>query len=88
MLFRSVVRYLSSRESRTPSNAEALIGAAGRVVKEIPADGSGGYVKVAGKEWWAFHPEGKALAVGTAVVVTAVGGARVEVRSEAETEEH
>ncbi|QTX31788.1 NfeD family protein [Aminithiophilus ramosus] len=84
----AVVRYLSSRESRIPSNAEALIGAAGRVVKEVPADGSGGYVKVAGKEWWAFHPQGKALSVGTAVVVTAVGGARIEVRSKAEAEEN
>ncbi len=32
----AVVRYLSSRESRIPSNAESLIGAAGRVVKEVP----------------------------------------------------
>lgn len=80
-----VLRYLSSRESRMPSNAEALIGQVGVVVKTIPSDGtSGGYVKVAGKEWWAFDPEGREIPEGTRVVVLKVRGASIEVRPEAE----
>lgn len=78
-----VLRYLSSRESETPSNAEALVGQIGIVVRTISSDGiSGGYVKVAGKEWWAFGPEGRELPVGTRVMVLKVRGASIEVRAE------
>lgn len=80
-----MLRYFSSRESKTPSNAEALIGQIGIVVKTISPDGtSGGYVKVAGKEWWAFNPDGREIPEGTRVVVVKVRGASIEVRPEAE----
>lgn len=76
-----ILRYFSSRESRVPSNAEALIGQVGVVVKTIPAGGTeGGYVRVAGKEWWAFEPEGREIPEGTRVEVLRVRGASIEVK--------
>lgn len=77
----AMLRFFSSRESRRPSNADALIGQVGIVVRELPADGvSGGYVKVDGKEWWAFLESGQVnedLPVGTHVRILSVGGASI-----------
>ncbi len=81
-----VLRYLSSRESETPSNADALVGQLGIVIRTIPAGGTeGGYVKVAGKEWWAFEPEGREIPQGKRVVVLKVRGASIEVAVRDET---
>jgi len=85
-----MLRFFSSRESRRPSNADALIGQIGIVVSKLPADGvSGGYVKVNGKEWWAFLKLGQVnedLPVGTHVRILSVGGASVIVEPNEEND--
>ena len=77
----AVLRFLSNRKESRTSNAEALVGRKGIVVKTISADSTrGGYVKVDGKTWWAFGPEGIEIGEGAAIVIEKVRGASLEVR--------
>ncbi len=80
----AVLRLLSNRKDSRTSNTEALIGRKGIVVKSISPDAArGGYVKVDGKTWWAFGPEGTEIGEGTGIVVVKVRGASLDVRLEA-----
>ena len=63
----SMLRRLHDRKERQ-SNADALVGQEGRVIKAIPADGYG-YVKIAGDEWRSLSADGTPIPEGTAVVV-------------------
>ena len=78
------LKFLSNRNDSRTSNAEALVGRKGIVVKAISSDAArGGYVKVDGKTWWAFAPEGIEIGEGAGVVVEKVRGASLDVRLEA-----
>ena len=79
----AVLRFLSNRKDARTSNAEALIGKKGIVIKTISPDAAqGGYVKVDGKTWWAFGPEGIEIGEGAGVVVVKVRGASLDVQFE------
>jgi len=83
----AVLRFLTNRKETRESNADALMGRKGTVVKTISSDGtSGGYVKVEGKTWWSFSPEKLEIPEGTRVVVSKVRGASLEVRPEEEND--
>lgn len=76
----SVVRHLYSAEERR-SDVDGMVGIRGIVVKAIPeGETGGGYVRVRGTEWWAFHVDGDAVAPGMEVEIVEVRGARVMVR--------
>ena len=79
----TVLRFFSNRRDSRMSNADALIGRKGIVIKPVAEDGtSGGYVKVDGKTWWAFSPDGLGIKEGTSIVVVKVRGASLEVLPE------
>ena len=63
----SLVKKLHNGFGRS-SNADALVGQTGRVIKTIPGDGHG-YVRIAGDEWRSVSADGKAITAGDRVRV-------------------
>ncbi len=73
----SVVKHLYGKGQRR-SDVEGMIGSKAMVIKEIPeGQTGGGYVKVRGSQWWAFHVDGKPVPVGAEVEIVDVKGAKV-----------
>lgn len=73
----SVVKHLYGKGQRS-SDVEGMIGTKGLVIKEIPqGETGGGYVKIRGSQWWAFHVEGKRVPVGVEVEIVEVTGAKI-----------
>jgi membrane protein implicated in regulation of membrane protease activity len=76
----SVVRHLYGAKERK-SDVDGMVGSLGVVVKAIPSgETGGGYVKLRGSQWWAFHVDGRSVPEGTEVEVVRVSGAKVMVR--------
>lgn len=75
------MKYIYRSSSEIPTNVDALIGKKVPVVKKIDAD-STGKVKIGSEVWKALpEKEGSIFNEGDIVVVTAVDGAKVIVRS-------
>jgi len=72
LLTRKLSKKLISAESE-PTNAEALKGKNGIVVKEIPAEGRG-YIKVGGEEWSAASENNQKIKIGKKVLIQNIEG--------------
>ncbi len=80
----SLVRRLYGQSHRK-SDVDAMEGARAMVTVAIPSGSQGGYVKVRGTEWWAFHQDGDPVPVGREVEIVRISGAKVIVRDTQDT---
>lgn len=64
----------------TPTNADALIGETGIVVKDIDGIDFGGLVKVKGQTWSAKSEKGEKIENGSTVEILSIEGVRLTVK--------